>query len=158
MGSCTRRARAHPEIGHHIVDWSGPLCYCGANGLLGNSGERSALEAWMGAQRDGVLSASQICELARQATLWRSRPSSVRPSTSGWGSPTGDDVLPADIVLGGGMMRSADLLLARHWTREAHLYASPAETRRSCSPVSVRRAACWARLACGSPRWRHLVG
>lgn len=32
-GRLYRGARgSHPEIGHHILDASGPLCYCGANG------------------------------------------------------------------------------------------------------------------------------
>ncbi len=32
-GKVTRGARgAYPEIGHHVIDPSGPLCYCGARG------------------------------------------------------------------------------------------------------------------------------
>ena len=31
---------AHPEIGHHVIEASGPPCYCGANGLLGSAGTR----------------------------------------------------------------------------------------------------------------------
>ena len=58
---------AHPEIGHHILDASGPACYCGANGCWESLASGRAMESWMSVRLDDVRSASQICELARQS-------------------------------------------------------------------------------------------
>ena len=31
---------SHPELGHHVIDPSGPLCFCGARGCWESSGQR----------------------------------------------------------------------------------------------------------------------
>jgi glucokinase len=104
---------AHPEIGHHILDASGPACYCGANGCWESLASGPAMEAWMSAQLDAVLSASQICELARQGDPLSLRAVHREAHYLGLGLANLVTIFcPRTIVLGGGMMQSADLLLA----------------------------------------------
>jgi glucokinase len=104
---------AHPEIGHHVIDWSGPLCYCGANGCWETLASGPALEAWMSAQRVGALSASEICELARQGDALALEAVQREALYIGLGLANLVTMYcPQTIVVGGGMMRSADLLLA----------------------------------------------
>jgi glucokinase len=59
---------AHPEIGHHVIDPTGPLCFCGAHGCWESLSSGPALERWAQAQhpRTQTLSAREICELAKQ--------------------------------------------------------------------------------------------
>jgi glucokinase len=59
---------AHPEMGHHVIDPTGPLCFCGAHGCWESLASGPAMERWAQAQypRDIALSARQICELAEQ--------------------------------------------------------------------------------------------
>ena len=112
-GKLYRGARgAHPEIGHHVVDWSGPLCYCGANGCWETLASGPALEAWMSARRDVALSASEICELARQGDALALQATRREAQYIGLGLANLVTMFcPQTIVLGGGMLRSADLLL-----------------------------------------------
>lgn len=113
-GKLYRGARgAHPEIGHHVLDWSGPLCYCGANGCWETLASGPALELWMSARRDDALSAAQICELARQGDPLALQAVHREAHYIGLGLANLVTMFcPQTIVLGGGMMRSADLLLA----------------------------------------------
>jgi glucokinase len=57
---------AHPEIGHHVIDPSGPACFCGAHGCWEVLSSGPALERWAQAQqpRKKPLTARQLCELA----------------------------------------------------------------------------------------------
>lgn len=104
---------AHPEIGHHILDASGPACYCGANGCWESLASGPALEAWMSSQRDDVLSARQICELARRGEPLALQAVHREARYLGLGLANLVTMFcPQTIVLGGGMMHSADLLLA----------------------------------------------
>ncbi len=104
---------AHPEIGHHVLDWSGPLCYCGANGCWETLASGPAIEAWMSAQASVALSASQICELARHGDPLALQAVQREALYIGLGLANLVTMYcPQTIVLGGGMMRSADLLLA----------------------------------------------
>ncbi len=59
---------AHPEIGHHVIDPSGPPCFCGAHGCWESLSSGPALERWAQAQhpRSPALSAREICALAQQ--------------------------------------------------------------------------------------------
>ena len=113
-GKLYRGARgAHPEIGHHVVDWSGPLCYCGANGCWETLASGPALESWMNARRDVALSASEICELARQGDTLALQATRREAQYIGLGLANLVTMFcPQTIVIGGGMLRSADLLLA----------------------------------------------
>jgi len=59
---------AHPEIGHHVIDPSGPLCACGAHGCWESLSSGPALERWAQEQHPRLqpLSAREICELAER--------------------------------------------------------------------------------------------
>jgi glucokinase len=59
---------AHPEIGHHIVDPSGPECFCGAHGCWESLASGPAMEKWAQKQypQTEPLSARQLCSLAKQ--------------------------------------------------------------------------------------------
>jgi len=59
---------AHPEIGHHVIDPTGPLCFCGAHGCWESLSSGPALERWAQAHhpRARTLSAREICKLAEQ--------------------------------------------------------------------------------------------
>ena len=104
---------AHPEIGHHTLDASGPACYCGANGCWESLASGPALELWMNARRDDTLSASEICELARHGDPLALQAVHREAHYLGLGLANLVTMFcPQTIVLGGGMMRSADLLLA----------------------------------------------
>jgi len=103
---------AHPELGHHLLDASGPACYCGSNGCWESLASGPALEAWMAQQRPGRLSARTICDLARQQDPLAGE--AVRRAARYLGLGLANLVTifcPQTIVLGGGMMQSADLLL-----------------------------------------------
>jgi glucokinase len=113
-GKLYRGARgAHPEIGHHVIDWSGPLCYCGANGCWETLASGPALESWMSAQAGVALSASEICELARQGDALALEAIEREALYIGLGLANLVTMFcQQTIVIGGGMLRSADLLLA----------------------------------------------
>ena len=56
---------SHPEIGHQVIDASGPQCYCGARGCWEALAAGPAMTAWM--NEHGIetgLSAKTICEMA----------------------------------------------------------------------------------------------
>ncbi len=104
---------AHPEIGHHILDASGPACYCGANGCWESLASGPALEVWMSTQREDALSAKQICELARRGDPLALQAVQREAHYLGLGLANLVTMFcPQTIVLGGGMMQSADMLLA----------------------------------------------
>ena len=59
----------HPEIGHQVIDATGPQCYCGAKGCWEVLARGPAMTEWMDAQvsTEGAalyLSAKTICEMA----------------------------------------------------------------------------------------------
>lgn len=111
---------AHPEIGHQVIDAGGPACYCGANGCWESLAGGPAMEAWMRAGGvspqlpDAALTARRICELARQGDPLAVE--AVRREAYYLGLGLANLVTifcPETIALGGGMMRSADLLLPK---------------------------------------------
>lgn len=59
---------AHPEIGHHVIDPTGPLCFCGAHGCWESLSSGPAMERWAQTQywREKPLTAREICILAEQ--------------------------------------------------------------------------------------------
>jgi glucokinase len=109
---------AHPEIGHHVIDANGPPCSCGARGCWESLATGPAMETWFtqSAPRDyphgNGLTAKRICELARQGD-----PQALRAvEREAWYMGIGVANLvtlfvPDAIVLGGSVMRSADLFL-----------------------------------------------
>jgi glucokinase len=57
---------SHPEIGHHVIDPSGPPCFCGARGCWESLASGAALERWAQSNHpEGRwLSARQLFDLA----------------------------------------------------------------------------------------------
>ena len=105
---------AHPEIGHQVLDSSGPLCYCGARGCWEVLASGPAMEAWV-RQHDAAgdaLPAEQICARARGGNELARRAIEREGYYLGLGLANLITIFaPELIVLGGGVMKSADLLL-----------------------------------------------
>ena len=105
---------AHPEIGHHVLDASGPLCYCGARGCWESLASGPAMTAWMRRERPeaGELTAARICALARSGDEACRRAVEREAHYLGLGLANLVTMFtPGAIALGGGLMKSADLLL-----------------------------------------------
>jgi glucokinase len=109
---------AHPEIGHHVIDPSGPPCSCGAHGCWESLATGPAMERWLSSNappdyphREN-LTAKRICELARQGDPVACRAVEREAIYLGVGVANLVTLLvPNAIVLGGSVMRSADLFL-----------------------------------------------
>jgi glucokinase len=113
-------AGSHPEIGHHVMEASGPECTCGFRGCWEALAAGSAMEKWYeenrpAAERDGKpVSARQICELARKRNEFAKRTVDREGLYLGLGLANLIGLFVPDvIVLGGGMMQSADLYLGK---------------------------------------------
>lgn len=109
---------AHPEIGHQVIDLAGPLCSCGFRGCWESLAAGPAMAAWLESttppdypHRVG-LTAKRICQLAVEGDeLARS---AVRREARYLGLGLANLInlfTPDAIVLGGSMMKSADLFL-----------------------------------------------
>ena len=63
--------QAHPEIGHHVIDPSGPLCDCGFHGCWESLAAGPAMVTWLKSNAPpdyphrAELTAKRICELAQ---------------------------------------------------------------------------------------------
>jgi len=110
--------QSHPEIGHHVIDPSGPLCLCGFRGCWESLAAGPAMVTWLESNappdysRDLDLSAKKICELAQQGDAWAMR--AVDHETHYLGLGLANLVtmfIPEVIVLGGSVMKSAVLFL-----------------------------------------------
>ena len=110
--------QAHPEIGHHVIDSSGPLCLCGFRGCWESLAAGPAMVSWLESSapadyshRAG-LTARRICELARDGDEWAQRTVEREAHYLGLGLANLVSMfVPDAIVLGGSVMKSADLLL-----------------------------------------------
>lgn len=106
---------AHPEIGHHVVDFSGPSCTCGFHGCWEAMATGPAMEAWFqehGGANRGALTAKEICELARRGDEGARKAVEREALYLGIGIANLITLfVPQVIVLGGSVMKSADLLL-----------------------------------------------
>lgn len=110
---------SHPEFGHHLIDPSGPACVCGFHGCWESLAAGPAMVSWLKSAappdypyRAG-LSAKRICELACQGDALARR--AVERETYYLGLGLANLVTlftPDAIVLGGSVMKSADLFLA----------------------------------------------
>ena len=110
--------QAHPEIGHHVIDASGPLCVCGFRGCWESLAAGPAMVSWLESNappdyphRAG-LTAKRICELAGNGDGWAQR--SVQREGHYLGLGLANLVtmfVPGAIVLGGSIMKSATLFL-----------------------------------------------
>jgi glucokinase len=109
---------AHPEIGHHVVDPSGPLCSCGFRGCWESLATGPSLVAWvkMNAATDhrypADITAKQICELAQRGDELARRAVEREAYYLGLGLANLVNLFVPDmIVLGGSVMKSAALFL-----------------------------------------------
>jgi len=109
---------SHPEIGHHLIDPSGPACACGFHGCWESLAAAPAMVGWL--QKNAPLdyphrhnlTAKRICELAREGDEAARR--AVENETYYLGLGLANMVTlfaPEAIVLGGSLMKSAILFL-----------------------------------------------
>lgn len=109
---------AHPEIGHHVIDPSGPLCSCGFRGCWESLATGPALVAWLTSNAPAEqrypkdLTAKQICQLAQQGDELARRAVEREAFYLGLGLANLINLFVPDvIVLGGSVMKSAALFL-----------------------------------------------
>lgn len=105
---------AHPEIGHQLIDGSGPLCYCSARGCWESLASGPAMTIWMRENdpESPELTAEQICDLARRGHALAMQAVDRESRYIGLGLANLITIFAPDaIALAGGVMRSADLLL-----------------------------------------------
>ena len=112
--------RSHPEIGHHVIDVSGPPCSCGFQGCWESMAAGPGLVAWFKRSAPGTyfsrenLTAKRIFELAREGDEWGKRAVQHEGLYMGLGLANLITIfVPDAIVLGGSVMKSADLFLDR---------------------------------------------
>jgi len=109
---------AHPEIGHHVIESSGPPCMCGFHGCWESLAAGPAMVGWI-EQRMPVdyphrsnLTAKQICELARNGDELALQAVEREAHYLGLGLANLVTMFAPDaIVLGGSVMKSAALFL-----------------------------------------------
>jgi glucokinase len=109
---------SHPEIGHHVIDPSGPSCYCGFSGCWESLATGPAMEGWMeqnippDCPHREKLSAKKICNLARAGDALAKRAVERTARYLGLGLANLVTLyVPDAIVLGGSVMNSSDLFL-----------------------------------------------
>ena len=108
---------SHPEIGHYLIDPSGPSCYCGFNGCWESVATGPAMENWFAENQTAgdprkKQTAQQICDLARSGDPLAQRAVEREARYLGWGLANLVTIfVPDAIVLGGSVMKSADLFL-----------------------------------------------
>jgi glucokinase len=110
--------QAHPEIGHHVIDPSGPLCDCGFHGCWESLAAGPAVAAWMkkNAPSDyphlSDVGAKHVCELARAGDELARRAVEREAYYLGLGLANLVAMfVPDTIVLSGSVMKSGDLFL-----------------------------------------------
>jgi len=110
---------AHPEVGHQVIDSSGPPCSCGFRGCWEALAAGPAMAAWLLDHAPVTyphrekLSAKVICDLARQGDPLAQSAVEREAHYLGLGLANLITLFTPDgIVLGGSVMISADLFLA----------------------------------------------
>jgi glucokinase len=109
---------SHPEIGHHLIDPSGPPCVCGFQGCWESLAAGPAMVTWLernapaGYLHGMELTAKKICELAQQGDDWAMRAVENEGRYLGLGLANLVTMfVPEVIVLGGSVMKSSTLFL-----------------------------------------------
>jgi len=106
---------AHPELGHQVLDPSGPLCSCGFRGCWESLAAGPAMAAWAQTQSpadDSYGTAEQICQLAKEGDALARRTVEREAYYLGLGIANLINLLMPDmIVVGGSIMKSAPLFL-----------------------------------------------
>jgi glucokinase len=109
----------HPEIGHHIIDPSGPLCSCGVGGCWESLAAGPAMMKWYSqnapaASTSRSVNAHELCVRAQNSDEWAQRAVDREAYYLGLGLANLITIFaPEAIVLGGGVMESAPLFLDR---------------------------------------------
>jgi glucokinase len=104
---------SHPELGHMVIDDSGPVCYCGARGCWEALASGPAMEGWMKANSVGrQWTAKEICAMAVDGDEMARLAVERESYYLGLGLANLVTVFSPDaIALGGGVMKSGDLFL-----------------------------------------------
>jgi glucokinase len=109
---------SHPEIGHHLIDPSGPSCYCGFSGCWESLATGPAMESWMASiipadyPHRETLTAKKICDQARAGDGFALRAVEREARYLGLGLANLVTLyVPDAIVLGGSVMKSSDLFM-----------------------------------------------
>ena len=106
---------SHPEVGHHVIDPSGPRCSCGFRGCWEVLATGPAMAAWFNEQpavNRKDFTAKEISELAQQGNALARGALEREARYLGLGLANLINLFVPDmIVLGGSVMKSADVLL-----------------------------------------------
>jgi glucokinase len=109
----------HPEIGHHIIDPSGPPCSCGVRGCWESLAAGPAMTVLLSKDpppgyENVELDAREICARAQDSNEWAQRAVEREAYYLGLGLANLITLFaPEVIVLGGSVMKSAHLFLDR---------------------------------------------
>jgi glucokinase len=111
---------AHPEVGHQVIDPTGPACSCGFRGCWESLAAGPAMAAWFQAHapadyagRD-AMTAKQICENAQKGDVVALQVIEREAYYLGLGLANLINLFTPDaIVLSGSVMKSADLFMPR---------------------------------------------
>jgi glucokinase len=106
---------SHPELGHQVIDRSGPRCYCGANGCWESLASGSAMSSLMREQQPDActLTAATICALAAEGNELALRAVKREGYYLGLGLANLVTLFTPDVIaLGGGVMKSSRLFLS----------------------------------------------
>jgi glucokinase len=103
-------AGAHPELGHHVIDWtSGQDCYCGGKGCWESLASGPAVAAWYQSQSPEAVGvdAREICRRAEAGEPLAREAARREGLYLGIGlANLINAFVPEVIVLGGGVMQS----------------------------------------------------
>ena len=109
---------AHPEIGHHVIESSGPACVCGFHGCWESLAAGPAMVGWVEGKMPADyphranLTAKRICELANDGDSLALQACEREAHYLGLGLANLVTLFTPDaIVLGGSVMKSAVLFL-----------------------------------------------
>lgn len=153
---------SHPEIGHHVIDASAPLCYCGAPGCWESLASGPAIVAWakerIGPDRlaNGELTMKRLCELADAGDAAALAAMERQGYYLGLGLANLVSIFcPDAIALGGGVIESSHLFLdrARQVIRQ---YCSLVPFDRT--EVTLASLGADAALAGAAQVWHHRFG
>lgn len=112
-------AQSHPEIGHHIIEASGPPCSCGGRGCWEALASGPSMVEWIKTivpadYPSQDLTAREICTRAQGGDGWARRAVEREAYYLGVGIANIVTLfVPEAIVLGGSVMKSASLFLDR---------------------------------------------
>lgn len=111
---------SHPEIGHQVLDPTGPECSCGARGCWESIASGPAMAAWVKSKTSHnalsaeSLTAADVCCMAERGDTLAQRAVERESHYLGLGLANLITLFcPDAIVLGGGLMKIAHLFLER---------------------------------------------